>query len=201
MQACQVALALTIDVSGSIDPEEYALQMDGLADALEDPTVADALVSARARLMVMQWSGTSRQEISINWRSMQSLADVARLAADVRAVPRAWRNFSTAIGDALLRAGNAFGDVPDCARRVIDVSGDGVSNEGFEVEAARNVLVAQGIVINGLAIEGAEDDLRAYFHDNVIGGQGAFVIRATGYADYPRAIRRKLLDEVTKPVT
>jgi len=54
--ACEVALALTIDVSGSIDPDEYALQMNGLAKALEDPTVADALVAAKANLLVMQWS-------------------------------------------------------------------------------------------------------------------------------------------------
>jgi len=199
--ACQIALALTVDVSGSIDGEEYALQMDGLADALSDPTVADALVETQAHLLVMQWSGTSRQTISIPWRRMADLSAVAILSDDVRRIPRQWRNFSTAIGDALLEAGNSFADVPHCERRVIDVSGDGLSNEGFDVEAARNVVVGQGIVINGLAIEGAQDNLTAYFRDSVIGGLGSFVVKAGSYADYPRAIRRKLLNEVTKPVT
>jgi len=118
----------------------------------------------------------------------------------VRGLPRAWRNFSTAIGDALLKAGNSFADVPYCKRRVIDVSGDGKSNEGFEVEAARTALIARGIVINGLAIEGSEQDLRTYFKNSVIGGHGAFALSAEGYSDYPRAIRRKLLEEITKPV-
>ncbi len=199
--ACKVALALTVDVSGSIDGDEYALQMDGLADALSDPTVADALVESSAQLMVMQWSGTSRQDISIPWRHMTNHDEVASLSEDVRRIPRQWRNFSTAIGDALLEAGNSFADVPNCERRVIDVSGDGLSNEGFDVEAARNVIIGQGIVINGLAIEGAQDDLTAYFRNSVIGGRGSFVVKAGSYADYPRAIRRKLLNEVTKPVT
>lgn len=199
--ACKIALALTVDVSGSIDGEEYVLQMEGLADALSDSTVADALVDAQAHLMVMQWSGTSRQNISVPWRRMTDLSAVAALSSEVRRIPRQWRNFSTAIGDALLEAGNSFADVPHCERRVIDVSGDGLSNEGFDVEAARNVVISQGIVINGLAIEGAEDDLTTYFRNSVIGGRGSFVVKAGSYADYPRAIRRKLLNEVTKPVT
>jgi len=198
--ACQLALALTIDVSGSIDPDEYALQMNGLAQALEDPTVADALVAAKANLLVMQWSGTSRQQISLNWQAMNRLSDVENLARDVRNLPRAWRNFSTAIGDALLKAGNSFADVPHCKRRVVDVSGDGISNEGFSVEAARTALVARGIIINGLAIESTQEGLRDYFKESVIGGHGSFALKAEGYADYPRAIRRKLLEEITKPV-
>ena len=37
--ACAIALALTVDVSGSISEREYRLQMDGLAEALRNPAV------------------------------------------------------------------------------------------------------------------------------------------------------------------
>jgi Ca-activated chloride channel family protein len=38
--ACGTALILTIDVSNSVDPGEYRLQIDGLAAALSDPEIA-----------------------------------------------------------------------------------------------------------------------------------------------------------------
>ena len=140
-RACDVALALTVDVSGSIDPGEYRLQMDGLAEALADPTVAEALVLAKAHVALFQWSGASRQDLTINWVAVQSFEDVDTLAAKVRAAKRPWRHFSTAIGEILRVAGNALESVP-CKRRVIDVSGDGKSNEGPVPSEVRDRLVA-----------------------------------------------------------
>jgi len=199
--ACDVALALTVDVSGSIDNNEYRLQMTGLAHALDDPAVADALVAAKAKVAVVLWSGASRQEVTIGWRDMSSVADVETLAADVRTIERPWRHFSTAIGEMLQVSYQLLNEV-SCKRQVIDVSGDGVSNEGQEPDGMRDALVDRGVRINGLAILGATgDDLVKYFRDHVIGGPNAFVYSATGYDDYPRAIKRKLLDEVTEPVS
>ena len=201
VHACEVALALTVDVSGSINETEYRLQMDGLAAALADGAVAEALVRAQAQVAVIQWSGKSRQDVTIPWTSISDFADVDALAADVQASIRPWRHFSTAIGEVLSLAHQMFGSV-DCARRVIDVSGDGRSNEGADPAVLRDQLAREGITINALAILGASDDsLPGYFRDNVIVGPNAFVYVAAGYADYPRAIRRKLLDELTEPVS
>ena len=201
VHACEVALALTVDVSGSINETEYRLQMDGLAAALVDGTVAEALVRARAQVAVIQWSGKSRQDVTIPWTQISDFADVDALAADVQASVRPWRHFSTAIGEVLSLSREMFGTV-DCARQVIDVSGDGRSNEGADPAVLRDQLAREGITINALAILGASDDsLPGYFRENVIVGPNAFVYVAAGYADYPRAIRRKLLDELTEPVS
>ena len=200
-EACDVALALTVDVSGSISPQEYDLQMNGLARALDDTSVADALVSAQAQVAVILWSGASRQEISIEWRQMNSLDDIENLSAQVRQIERPWRHFSTAIGEMLAITGPLFDQVA-CKRNVIDVSGDGISNEGEIPDQVRDRLVANGIHINALAILGASDeDLVQYYTSHVIGGENAFVYSAQDYEDYPRAIRRKLLDEITEPVS
>lgn len=199
--ACKVALILTVDVSGSIDHEEYRLQMDGLAAALEDSTVADALVDARAQVAIVQWSGASRQDVTVPWRRMRSLAAVSDLAQDVRQADRPWRHFSTAIGEMLAHVAPLFDQV-QCAHKVVDVSGDGVSNEGRIPDEQRNALVMSGVRINALAILGASDeDLTAYFRKHVIGGLNAFVYEAKSYADYPETIRRKLLDEIAEPVS
>ena len=51
---CDVELILTVDVSGSINEEEYRLQMDGLAAALDDAAIGDALVKAQAQVTLVQ---------------------------------------------------------------------------------------------------------------------------------------------------
>ena len=199
--ACEVALVLSIDVSGSVDEREYRLQMDGLATALTDPTVADALVEAKAMVAVMQWSGTSRQAVSVGWTEIVNHNSVAALSRQVTEATRAWRHFSTAIGEALGLAAELHGEIAGkCRRAVVDVSGDGPSNEGVEVGRMRDALVRGGVQINGLAIETTEEGLTTYYRREVVGGPGAFVMTAKTFEDYPRAIRRKLLREITKPV-
>lgn len=196
--ACDLALALAVDVSGSVDAEEYRIQMDGLALALRDPVVSEALVRGRAQLMLIQWTGSSRQRATLPWTEIGSFEDLDAFADEVAADPRLWRNYSTAIGEALEATMTAFAEVPDCARHLIDVSGDGISNEGVEPRAVHPRLRALGVTVNAIAIEQSEPDLTDYFFENVIVGEGAFVVTASGFAEYPERIRKKLLREVTQ---
>ncbi len=64
--------------------------------------------------------------------------------------------------------------------------------------AARGIL--DGYTVNGLAIRGASPDPARYYSEHLIHGPGAFVEVAESYADYPRAILRKLLRELQAPV-
>lgn len=199
--ACDLALALAVDVSGSVDPMEYRIQMQGLANALRDGVVSEALVRAEAAVMLVQWTGTSRQEVTLPWTRIRSFEEADAFAAQVEAAPRRWRNFSTAIGDALSFVVSQWDGAPDCARRVIDVSGDGVSNEGRTPAGMRATLTEKGITVNALAIEESESGLTDYFFENLIWGEGAFVVTANTFEDYPDRIRQKLLREVTAQVS
>lgn len=196
--ACDLALALAVDVSGSVDSVEYRTQMDGLAHALRDPIISEALVRGQAQLMLIQWTGSSRQQITIPWTRIDSFDAVDRFANAVADDPRVWRNFSTAIGEALATTMDRFAEVADCKRHLIDLSGDGVSNEGIEPASLRKTLHDRNITVNAIAIEESEPDLTAYFFENVIMGEGAFVVTASGFSDYPERIRKKLLREVTE---
>ena len=51
--ACDIALMLAVDVSGSVDGREYRIQMDGLAAALTDRSVMGALVASQAQFALM----------------------------------------------------------------------------------------------------------------------------------------------------
>lgn len=199
--ACSVALALTVDVSGSINEQEYRLQMDGLAKALRDTSVVDSLVSSQAALMLVQWSGASRQEVSVGWTRMHNRVDVEGFAVAVERAPRAWAQYSTGLGNAIAFTAAQFPAVADCEHKVIDVSGDGYSNEGVDPRGVAQALALEGFQINGLAIEGDKFELTEYFRHNVISGAGAFVFTAETYADYPRTIWRKLLSELIVPIS
>ena len=200
-QACDLALVLAVDVSGSVDPQEYRIQMDGLAEALRDGIVAEALVDAQAWLTLVQWTGSSRQQTSIAWAQMTTFDAVEAFADRVTQEPRLWRNSSTAIGEALHYSLASFDDIPDCRRKVIDVSGDGSSNEGLSPRDMHAALNAEKVTVNAVVIETDGEDLTGYFWENVITGEGAFVMTANGFADYPDRIRRKLQRETVRQLS
>lgn len=201
--ACALELVLAVDVSGSVDSREYELQMAGLAQAFEHPSMLVAVGQLEGGMIVTltQWSGSTRQQQMIGWRRVADAASMAGFAAEMRATPRAWRNFSTAVGEALAHAAAVSADAPmTCRRRVIDVSGDGVSNEGREPEVVSRTLAAQGYTVNGVVIRGADPDPVAHYRAQVIAGPGAFVEVAESFEDYPAAILRKLLREIDQPM-
>ena len=196
--ACEVALMLAVDVSGSVDPDEYRIQMDGLAAGLRDRSVLAALVDGQSKLALMQWTGSSRQRVVIDWTTMHDDAAVYAFANEVVETRRVWRNFSTAIGEALALSLPYFAQVPECARHVIDISGDGPSNEGRAPQSVWSALRAANITVNALVIEASIPGLTAYFESDVITGPGAFAATANTFEDYPDEIARKLLRELTK---
>jgi Ca-activated chloride channel family protein len=199
--ACDTALLLAIDVSGSIDGGDYRLQTEGLSAALSDPGVTEALVRGEVALAVVQWSGSSQQALVLPWRRMLDPGAVARLADSAAAMPRAFRGSDTAVGEAITHSLAQFAPVADCGRRVIDISGDGQENAGFTDASARSEAVTAGVTINAIAIEepGPAFPITGYYRGRVI-TPGGFVVTARGLQDYARTLRLKLLRELEKPV-
>lgn len=195
--ACDTALLLTIDVSNSIDVAEYRLQTDGMADAVLDDEVAEALIQGQVAVAVMQWSGVGRQELSIPWQHIRSLGDVQAFSAQARTMPRAFVMSDTAPGDAILYALDQFQNAPQCTRQVIDISGDGTPNAGSDTRTASREAERRGVTINGIAIESMGLAITNFFGSRAITRDG-FVITARTHRDYPRAIREKILREVSR---
>jgi Ca-activated chloride channel homolog len=91
--------------------------------------------------------------------------------------------------------------VPDCRRKVIDVSGDGQENAGFTDAKARGEAMDAGLMINAIAIEepGPAAPITTYYRNWII-TPGGFVVTARGLQDYAETLRLKLLRELTKPI-
>ncbi|MEQ8333295.1 DUF1194 domain-containing protein [Nisaea sp.] len=195
-----VELVLAIDCSSSVNDEEFALQVAGMANAFRDPMIQDAIqngTEGAIGISVIQWSSERFQKVAIGWRVLRGPADADRLASEIEAMPRTIGTGATSIANALLFAANSFnGNGMEGYRRVIDMSADGENNQGLEIHVARAQVLARGITINGLAIRNEFPNLDIYFEDRVIGGDRAFIEVAKDYADYRNAIFRKLFREL-----
>lgn len=198
-EAVDMALVLAVDVSESVDADEYQLQHEGIARAFESPEVLDVIkggTHAAIDVLVLEWSDRDKQTVTVDWTPIHDQPSATAFAARVRASRRS-SNGLTAIGDAMLAAAEAFRRLPDqAARRVIDVSGDGMANVGPPPAAIRDSLVKQGIVINGLAILASEPWLDTYYNNDVIGGNGAFLLQVQDFQSFAIAIQQKLLAEI-----
>lgn len=199
-QLMDLLLLLAVDCSYSVSRTEYNLQTQGLALAFLDPEVVEACTTGpnqQIAVAVMQWSSESSQVFSIPWHVIDSPQAAVQLSARLSTMPRETADGATALGDALTKAGAYMQSAPfDAFRKVIDVSADGRKNTGSVVEPVRDVLVSNGITINGLAILNEDPTLDYYFRNALIGGIGAFAMVANDYQEFGTAIRKKLLREI-----
>lgn len=198
-RACETALVLAMDVSNSVDEAEYRLQIDGLADALADPVVVEAVLMGKVAMAVLQWSDAGQQIVVTDWIQPADRAALDNFSGRVRATPRAFVMGGTAPAEALHAALGLIERAPDCHRLVIDVSGDGTPNDGGDVGTARRRAEAMGVTINGLAIESLGQAITGFYRRHVATRDG-FVLTARGHRDFPRAIRLKLRRELVRVV-
>ena len=193
-------LALLVDVSSSVNDEEYRLQADGLAAAFRNPVVRDALARVARRgvaVAVIQWANHANQRTAVNWMLLRGDAEIERLAVRIETMVRLDNRGHTAIGSAIdFSLGELESNRFAGTRRVIDVSGDGRVNDGTPLSAARERALSRGVTINGLAILNELPFLDRYFHQYLIGGEGSFVMVAEDYVDFAVAMARKLVREI-----
>lgn len=200
-----VALVLAVDCSGSVDGDEYALQMKGIATAFVDPAIIAAALSGphhRIAVNLMTWGDPEERKYESGWHIISSADDSIKFAQ----VARTWeqrQGGGTGIGNGLsyglmlLRNGDI-----SAPRQVIDISGDGresweLREPHFKLVDAQKLRAASGVTVNGLAIQSDDPDLAAYYRAFVAAGPESFVIAVANYGEFAQGIRRKLLQELT----
>ncbi len=201
-------LVMAVDVSRSIDEVEAELQRRGYIEAMTNQRVIDAILSGenkRIAVCYVEWAGTHYQQTVIDWMLIDSARAAHAFSDKLSESPRASQSW-TAVGAALVTSAQRCQDSPFTSRRrVIDVSGDGRTNDGPPAELIRDKLVAEGFVINGLPVMmnrqnyGRPQDsmLDKYYEENVIGGPGSFMTVAATFDDFGRAVRSKLIREIS----
>ncbi len=207
---CRQALALGLDVSGSVDSREYRQQLGGLAAALRRPDIRQLILSdtlATVRLAIFEWSEPGYQRVLFEWTDIRTSADLAGIATLLDSVRRSAAPQGTAVGSAMLFGADLLASQQDCWKRTLDLSGDGKHNLGPHPRDVKSALQTKGLTINGLVI-GADDpnngdaryvqvgELSAYYNAWVVLGPNAFVESALGFEAYEDAIARKLIREL-----
>lgn len=198
-------LVLMVDVSRSMTERELEIQRRGYAAALQSEAVYAAVQSGllqRVAMTYVEWAGT--QEVIVDWRVLQTREDLEAFAHTLSSKfnPALRR---TSISEALMFGAEQIdSNIYSGLRQVIDISGDGPNNQGRGVAKARDAVLAQGIIINGLPLLTREgmgvdwhlDRLDLYYESCVIGGPGSFVIPVLDWDDFAEAVRRKLVLEM-----
>lgn len=196
--ACRLGLVVGLDISGSVDAEEYQLQRQGLAAALMNPDVRRAILAAPEHpvmLNVFEWSGPGDQSPLVPWSALRTQDDIAGAAGLIANTPRHLQSPETGIGAAIRHGAALLRQQPSCEQLTLDLTGDGESNAGPRPREVKRTLPLNDILINALVIGGGQD-LSRYFKAEVIHGPGAFIEPATGFDDFEAAMVRKLLREV-----
>ena len=200
MDDVDLALILALDCSASVNFDEFNLMANGCGAALRDPEVAAGLVSGprhASLCALVLWSGPGKQEVMADWTRISNAKELEDFAAGVENVPRIVPAGSTALGEALEVCEKLLKLLPAAAgRQVIDMVGDGRSNDGIPPAPVRDRLAAAGVTINGLCVLHEEPDLVQNFEQEVIGGPGAFALQCQDYAGFAEAMRQKLAKEV-----
>jgi hypothetical protein len=219
------ALVVSVDVSNSVDSDRYKLQMEGIAKALEDPGVIEAITGgSNGGILFSMVTWADKPNFTLPWVRIANKEDALALAQRVRKLPLQGGEFTCMTR--MLRSANdkIVPQIPAKAMRIIiDVSGDGPDNCNAEepIEKVRDELVANGVTINGLPIlEGANagggdasavpaapakpsadpqlpGGLEDWYKTHVQAGPGSFVLTANGYGDFARAIRQKFVIEIS----
>ncbi|KUO57624.1 MAG: hypothetical protein APF80_11790 [Alphaproteobacteria bacterium BRH_c36] len=162
-QRVDTALILAVDTSRSVNDERFRLQMDGIAQALEDQGVIDAILGGPRGAIVIQlvaWADGSDRLLP--WTLVRSRAEALMVAARIRRLPRISGEYTCMARMLRKLSETVLPNVPySPLKTVIDVSGDGIDNceSVDQLDAARTEAIGLGAVINGLPVIVDKDQL------------------------------------------
>ena len=203
-----LALVLAVDCSGSVNAQEYALQMNGIAAAFRDPAIVAAATSGpthRIAVNLLTWGDPDDRKFASGWHIISSARDATDFASVAASFTRRMDGgtgiaHAIAYGVTMINDGTVQG-----TRNVVDVSGDGkesweLREPHFKLRDAQHLRASAGVTVNGLAIETDDRELGLYYQKYVAAGPENFVMVITTYQEYAEAIRRKLLLEINPHV-
>jgi hypothetical protein len=201
-------LILAADVSGSVSPARYRTQQDGYIEALGDPRVLKVISELDPPVLAITFIAWSREQaVMVPWMRVHDARSMDQFRERLRNEQRPRVGINTLISQALLFCDARFDKEFTGGRKVIDVSGDGDDNQGIGgLRTVRDMLVAKGVVINGLPIivkppeyifpPQPPEGLEVYYRNHVVGGDGHVTIESVGFDNFKNAILQKLLLEI-----
>ncbi len=165
-------IVVAVDVSGSVDDNEYNIQKSGIVEAFSDPSVQRLLLQCSPSgigITYVEWSGSGQSNPSVSikpvvqvipWTRLLSPQDMIDFANKLLGSPRSSRG-ETDIARSLAFARELLVSAPfESYNRIVSLSTDGqqgftirgVSTEDF-LKSERDKLATLGVTINAIGIE------------------------------------------------
>ena len=191
-----VRLCIAIDGSGSITSSQFSLMVNGLADAIVDPTVVPQ--SGAVEISAVQFGGSVA--IAVSPTSITSQAAANSVASQLRAIVK--DNGSTNMSGAVASCSSLITGSCGTSRQVINVVTDGEPDSQSATISARNAAIGAGVdEINAEAVAAPASAFDFLINQLVYPQPGieappftgpGFVIRTDSFDDFAVAVRGKI---------
>jgi hypothetical protein len=201
-----VNIVTGLDFSGSIEPRDAQVQIDGITMAIRSPQIIAAIKNGnhgRIGFALFVWA-SGNYPILVTWRQISSAEEAAAVADEVSTGLHALMGSDTLmklgaltdLSGALDYGGEMLRAAPFTTNhRIVNIIGNGIDNVGEGARPARDRLVAQGITINGVAL-GHDRTFFAYLKRDVIGGPDSFALMANDPEMLVEVVARKFITEI-----
>ena len=195
-----------LDFSGSIEPRDAQVQIDGITMAIRSPQIIAAIKNGnhgRIGFALFVWA-SGNYPILVIWRQISTAEEAAAVADEVSTGLHALIGSDalvklgalTDLSSALDYGGEMLRTAPFATNhRIINIIGNGIDNVGEGARPARDRLVAEGITINAVAL-GRDRTLFGYLKRDVIGGPESFALMADDPEMLVEVLARKFVTEI-----
>jgi hypothetical protein len=207
---CDANIITGLDVSSSIDAQETMLQIEGVADAINSPSVVSAIQNGKLgciNFMVFLWADGEYPSL-VDWTVIASQEDADAVNATIKAAlqdivvgmgnasKRNWGTLTNLSG-AIDHTIEALNTAPTASRVLLNIVGNGEDNVGEDPARARAAFLSLGGTINGVVV-GGDPAVVAYYRAQVIGGEFARVWVANSAADVAYTYSLKFINEIAQ---
>lgn len=205
-----VNIVTGLDISYSVDFTLMEIEREGMAKALRDPRVLQAIMAGRHRRVgfaVFAWNHDNFPSL-LSWTVIASREDALATSSAIAARQLTGADFEghkkntwfldrfTDLSQAIDHAAQMLAAAPFAAdRMVINMVGNGEDNVGEEAGFARDRFVGRGGRINGMVL-GVDPVGMEYYRQEVIGGPGAFIVATGDTEDMADAFVRKFVGDI-----
>lgn len=208
---CSTSLHLLLDGSSSVSLENWHKQVEATAKALENPEVIQLLVGNNGSAVTVGVFHAFYKNM-VAWKEIDTERDAKQLAMQVRLMKDAYpQGPDTQVGYALEESSKQFTSSP-CgitARKIIDISTDGLDTYLLNIHAARDKAIKLGITINGIGIHDGvppnsfpitgysaltDQEKRVWLKENVVTPDGFAMV--TDFVNYPEVLTQKIIKEL-----
>lgn len=213
-------LLLSIDISGSINADEFELQRQGYIDAFDSqksPDIVNAIIGSDKGIAVgLTYWASLDQFLEIPWKHLKDENSIEEFITEIVNLPTPTSGTEgiggTSINQTIKSSIEGFPENDRSNRQngflnnefvssnlILDISGDEVvqgEQNINSIEQERDKAEEENIVINGLPIETSTDSkVDELYKKHVITSDG-FTEPATGLENFGNAVKKKLEREI-----